>query len=87
MYKRIEWLHDDVKLPNIHKVDFLLKNTKARLLTKAPLVWHEDLVCIIKAALFEEARYVSNQLELDLIGYSNLRKTWLMLPDAKKYID
>jgi len=88
MYKRITEI-DGNPLPNKFKTDYLLKRMLgAYSLRKPPVIWRENLVCVIVNMAFEEARYVSNQLELDLLSYDNGKtKNWLILPDAKKYID
>jgi hypothetical protein len=88
MYKRIEEIEGD-PLPNKFKTSFILRHIKsAQWLTKAPKTWREDLVCVIINKHFDEARYVTNQLELDLLLCITDRKVnWLIVPDAKSYIE
>jgi hypothetical protein len=88
MYKRIEEIGGE-PLPNKFKTNYLLRHIKgAQWLTRVPKVWREDLVCVIINKSFDEARYVSNQLELDLLLYITDRKlNWLFIPDAKSYIE
>lgn len=86
MYSFIHELNGHV-LPKKFKAQFLLKHLHSCLQLKdAPVVWQKDLVCIIKHRQFENAQYVSNQLELDLlVNDASLNKMWLLVKNAKTY--
>jgi hypothetical protein len=78
-------------LPTKGKAKFLTDNIEGseNLRSKPPENYSDNIVCVIENLMFDAALYCYSENEFNYVKSINdgRQKTWLIIPDAKNYID
>lgn len=79
---------NDQRLPDKGKADFILKNIPGSKTISEPDVFKDDIVCVVYNRHFDAAGYAYDSDEMNAFKYPDGRnKTWMIVPNAKKYAE